>query len=300
MNTSLECMPCFMKMALNDARLACPGDEKMHHAIVAAWGRKIGELDLTAPPPALARHLLDLIMSMTGCGDLYLEDKRESNARVLSLLPGLRKMVQAHRDEGNGDPLDFVLELAIIGNYIDRGVDLEVDWEAELRDVSTSVSPDVLTEFKSLACKDANILILGDNTGEIVLDLLLVEELKRRGCEVTYAVRSQPIINDATMTDAEVVGMTALCDVVESGVDTPGTVLDRCLPEFLVRMRAADVILAKGQGNFEALEGRWPDIFCAFKVKCKRVAEETGMELGKSIFYKTIVSSEEASCEVAE
>jgi len=286
MKTSLECMPCFMKMALNDARLACPGDEAMHYAIVAAWGGKLGDLDLSEPPPAIARHLLDLIQSMTGCGDLYLEDKRQSNDRVKSLLPELRQMVEAHR-QNHGESFELALELATIGNYIDRGVDLDVDWEAELRNVSASVSHDMIHELKKLAGDGADILILGDNTGEIVLDKLLVEEFIGRGCRVTYAVRSKPIINDATMADAVAVGMTDLCEVVESGVDTPGTVLNRCTPEFLSRMDRADLILAKGQGNFEALDGRRPGVYCAFKVKCPRVAQETGREIGASILWKT-------------
>ncbi|MGL1862210.1 MAG: ARMT1-like domain-containing protein [Pseudodesulfovibrio sp.] len=287
MNTALECMPCFMKMALRDARLACPDDEAMHQEIVMAWGRMLGDLDLSVPPPDIARHLTDLIRSKTGCEDLYREDKLEANARVLELLPGLKVLLETERIKPDGDPLALALELAIIGNYIDRGVDLGVDWEAELENVSDSVPTSTLDEFKSLAKPGSHILILGDNTGEIVLDMLLVEELQRQQCVVTYAVRSKPVINDATMEDAIAVGMTALCEVVESGVDTPGTVLSRCTPEFLERMEVADIILSKGQGNFESLEGVWPGVFCAFKVKCKRVAEDAGLPFGSSAFLRT-------------
>ncbi|MEF2229969.1 MAG: ARMT1-like domain-containing protein [Pseudodesulfovibrio sp.] len=287
MNTSLECMPCFMKMALSDARLACPGDEAMHRAIVSAWGRRLGDLDLTQPPPAIARHLVELVESMTGCGDLYLDDKRESNERVLRLLPGLRDRVAEQRAHPDGDPLSLALELAVIGNYIDRGVELEADWEAELSEVSAGLSPEALSEFATCARTGADVLILGDNCGEIVLDTLLVQELKLRGCRVTYAVRSRPVINDATMADAIAVGMTGLCAVVESGVDTPGTVLDRCAPEFIQRMREADVILSKGQGNFEALQGRWPGVFCAFKAKCPTVAAEARCPVGTSVLMRT-------------
>jgi uncharacterized protein with ATP-grasp and redox domains len=92
------------------------------------------------------------------------------------------------------------------------------------------------------------------------------------------------VLNDSTMADARAVGMTSLCRVVESGVDTPGTVLSRCTPEFLDRMRASDVILSKGQGNFEALDGAWEGVFCAFKVKCKRIARKTGLAFGSSAF----------------
>lgn len=292
MNTALECMPCFMKMAIREARLACPADKAMHHRIVMAWGRKLGELDLSVPPPAIARHLADLIEDMTGAGDLYIEDKREANERVLAMLPNLKKRIATECEKPEGDSLALALELAIIGNYIDRGVEMDVDWEDELANVSDSIDLDVYTRFKALAVEGADVLILGDNTGEIVLDTLLVEELKRRGCSVTFAVRSRPVINDATMPDAECVGMTALCEVVESGVDTPGTVVEKCHPEFLERMRNADIILSKGQGNYESLEGVWPGVFCAFKVKCTRVARDSGLPLGCSAFY--ITRSDEA------
>lgn len=287
MNTALECMPCFMKMALREARLACPDDESMHHEIVMAWASRLAGLDLHVSPPAIARHLAELVRSRTGCDDLYVEDKKLANARVLELLPNIQSRLDRERESLNGDSLALALEIAIIGNYIDRGVDIDVDWEAELKTVCGTIDQNVLIEFKQRAVLDANILILGDNTGEIVLDTLLVEELQRIGCNVTYAVRSYPVINDATMADAEAVGMTRLCQVVESGVDTPGTVLDRCSPEFIKHMENADLILSKGQGNFEALEGNWPGIFCAFKVKCKRVAQDAGLSLGCSAFCVT-------------
>lgn len=280
-------MPCFMKMAIREAQLACPDDEAMQHEIVMAWGGLLAGLDLNQPPPAIARRLARLVEEKTGAGDLYVEDKREANERVLQLLPGLRELVAAERNAVDGDPLALAMELAIIGNYIDRGVELDVDWEHELANVAGTISKDVLEEFHSRAVAGADILILGDNTGEIVLDMLLVEELQRRDCRVTYAVRSRPVINDSTMADAISVGMTDLCEVVESGVDTPGTVIDRVTPEFLDRMRAADILLGKGQGNFESLDQNWADVFCAFKVKCKRVARDAGLPFGSSAFLKS-------------
>lgn len=297
MDTAIDCMPCFMKMAVREARLACPDDLKVQHEIVAAWGRKISSLDLTQPPPAIARVLADLVREKSGCGDLYVEDKRQANDWVQSLLPDIRHMVEAERSRAGGDPLALVLELAIIGNYIDRGVELEFDLEKEIRNVAGGIPCERVEELKALAKPGASVLILGDNTGEIVLDTLLVQELKQRGCDVTFTVRSRPVLNDATLEDAELVGMTRLCPVVESGVDTPGTVLERCTPEFLDRMRSADVILSKGQGNFESLEGKWPGVFCAFKVKCKRVAQETGLDFGVSAFHRTSVSSD-CNCEI--
>ncbi|MGE4192321.1 MAG: DUF89 domain-containing protein [Pseudodesulfovibrio sp.] len=282
MDTALECMPCFKRMAVQEARLACPDDERLQQEIVAEWEALLPTLDMDVPPPAVASVLANLVRQKTGIRDLYADDKREANAFVLGLLPALQDRVEAEREVG--DPLALALELAVIGNYIDRGVDLDFDLEKELAEVAESLSPKVMRAFRERVVPGASVLILGDNTGEIVLDKLLVRELRRMGCDVTYAVRSRPVLNDATMADARAVGMTSLCRVVESGVDTPGTVLSRCTPEFLDRMRASDVILSKGQGNFEALDGAWEGVFCAFKVKCKRIARKTGLAFGSSAF----------------
>ncbi|BCS87313.1 damage-control phosphatase ARMT1 family protein [Pseudodesulfovibrio sediminis] len=290
MDTALECMPCFMNMAVKESQLACPDDYALQLEIVTTWGGMLSTLDLTQPPPAIARHLADLIRSKTNCGDLYALDKHEANTQVQALFPVLEERLAKVRSE-NGDALALALELAIIGNFIDRGVDIEFDLDEEIANVADTVPPTILEELKALAQPGAQVLILGDNTGEIVLDKLLVDEFQRRGCEVTYTVRSKPVINDATMADAISVGMTELCHVVESGVDTPGTILERCEPAFVERMHAADVIVSKGQGNFEALYNRFPGIFCAFKVKCPRVARETGLTLGESAFCRTLTSS---------
>lgn len=287
MNTATDCIPCFMKMVLREARLACSDNEALQNEIVEAWRQQLNTLDLQVPPPVIARHLAELVYAKTGCGDLYKMDKHEANNKVLQILPMLREMLEDERIKKQGDPLAFALELAIIGNYIDRGVELEVDWESELQNASLGIDYQTLESFRKKIKRQSRVLVLGDNCGEIVLDKLLVEELQRLGANVTYAVRSRPVINDATMEDAEYVGMTQLCHVIESGVDTPGTVLERCSEDFIGQMDRADVILSKGQGNFESLEGRKKGIFCAFKVKCKRVARDARLPFGCSAFIIT-------------
>lgn len=293
MNTATACLPCFGRMARREAQLAMPGDEAGQRRIVAAWEQRVTTLDLDVPPPVIARHLADTVAGVVieSGGkpvDVYAGDKRQANEAALRQLSGLRSRLGAEAVRCGGDPLAMALELAVIGNYIDRGVELDVDWEAELTEVGRTIDPDVLERFRFAARPGARVLVLGDNAGEIALDTLLVDRLLASGCEVTYAVRSRPVLNDATLADADVVGMTALCPVVESGVDTPGTVLDRCTPAFLRRLGEADVVLSKGQGNFEALQGAMPGVFCAFKVKCERVADDTGLPLGSSAFLTTV------------
>ena len=290
MNTATACLPCFRKMIRREAQLACPDDEVAQARIVGTWERRLPEFDLRVPPPVIARHLVDTVAAVSGSrADHYADDKRQANDAVLRLLPGLRNRIMTGHNPG--DLLALALELSVIGNYIDRGVDLDVDWEAELGDVARTLSPDVLARFKAVARPGARVVVLGDNAGEIALDTLLVEALLERGCDVVYAVRSCPILNDATMEDAAYVGMTQLCLVVESGVDTPGTVLDRCTPEFRQRLGEADVILSKGQGNYESLQDEVAGVYCAFKVKCERLVGETGLRLGDSAFIVTEATS---------
>ncbi|MFH1915293.1 MAG: ARMT1-like domain-containing protein [Pseudomonadota bacterium] len=291
MNIATACLECFERMAQREAQLALPHSAAGRRRVVEAWSARLAGLDLRVPPPVIFRHLVDtvaeVVVELGGQPfDHYAEGKRRDNEAALRLLPALAARVDAEASRPGGDPLATALELAIIGNYIDRGVDLDIDWEAELNAVGQSVDPDILARFRAETVPGARVVVLGDNAGEIALDTLLVRQLLARGCDVTYTVRSRPVINDATLEDAAQVGMTELCRVVESGVDTPGTVLDRCSPQFLQRMRDADVILSKGQGNFEALHGAMDGVYCAFKVKCDRVADETGLRLGSSAFIR--------------
>ncbi|KAB1443690.1 damage-control phosphatase ARMT1 family protein [Pseudodesulfovibrio senegalensis] len=280
MKSSLDCLPCFMKLAIRSVRQACPEDENLQLAVVSAWCAKMAELDLTLSPPAIVRELSGLVCEMTGCGDLYAEDKDMTNQQILSMLPDLQALVEKSRS-----PMLTALELAIIGNFIDRGVEVAHDWREELQTMAETLDPVTVQSFLDAAVPGADVLILGDNAGEIVLDTLLVRELQSRDCNVTYVVRGTPVLNDATLEDAEKVGMTELCTVIDSGVDTPGTVLDRCRPGFLERMEQADVILSKGQGNFEALYEQWDGpVYFAFKVKCPKIAGHTGLDVGQSMF----------------
>lgn len=143
---------------------------------------------------------------------------------------------------------------------------------------------DAYPAFRGRIAPGAKVLILGDNAGEIGLDTLLVKKLASLGAEVAYAVRETPVLNDATMEDAEIVGLTRLCRVLSSGSDAPGAVLGRLNPQTRRLMDEADVLLSKGQGNFESLEGRMGNVFFALKAKCRAVALALDVPQGSSVF----------------
>ncbi len=280
MNAFLECLPCFLRQALNAARRSAPDDEDLSRRAVRAWTARLAELNWDQPTPALAAELYGLMARLTDCPDPFAAHKRRANERVKALLPHLESLVFKA-----DDPLQAALELSITGNYIDAGVGQERDWEAALvGETGQSLEGGDYERFQKTVEERRDVLIVGDNAGEIGLDTLLVRALKARGVEVTYAVRPAPILNDATLEDAREVGLIDLCPVITTGARAPGAVLALCSEEFLDHLRGAGVILSKGQGNFEALRDEWPGIFYAFKVKCPVVADFLGVEEGRSIF----------------
>ncbi|WP_457571453.1 damage-control phosphatase ARMT1 family protein, partial [Desulfovulcanus sp.] len=240
----------------------------------------VPNLDLTLSPPALAGEVYALLSETAQSPDPFAHLKKEANERVMELLPMLKKMVASA-----SDPLRTSLNISIIGNYIDAGIALDFNWEKAIHqeDENNWATSDYSLFLEKLD-QHKKIMILGDNAGEIGLDTLLVEQLQKKGLKVVYVVREKPILNDATFEDAKKVGMTELCEVISSGVDTPGTVLERCSQEFLDRMKKTKLIISKGQGNFEALKDKWPEIFYAFKVKCPVVERLTGHPVGSSMF----------------
>jgi len=147
-----------------------------------------------------------------------------------------------------------------------------------------------LPAFSEAVNQAGEILYLGDNAGEIVFDRLLIERLPR--AKVTFAVKGSPVINDATMEDAEAVGLTELVNVVTNGSDGPGTILESCSPQFRERFDRADLIVAKGQANYESLSDVDKPIFFILKAKCPVIARDLDCEIGEMILRRSNVSGQ--------
>ena len=135
--------------------------------------------------------------------------------------------------------------------------------------------------FKRALKKAKRILYIGDNAGEAVFDRVLIEELKNK--EIIFAVKAKPIINDVLFEDAVVCGIDKCALIISSGCDAPGTLLKFCSREFLKVYRDIDLVISKGQGNFEALAEEKRPIFFLFRAKCPVVAKHLGCKLGDII-----------------
>jgi len=277
MKVYLDCFPCFVRQTLEAARMSTE-DEALQRRILDEVMKRLITLPLEVTPPQVGQIIHRLIKELTGNGDPYQQVKRQYNELALKMLPDLRERVRAVED-----PILTALKLAIAGNIIDFGAlsgnfDLAQIVEETLR---SEFALDGYERFRSALDRVARIVYLGDNTGEIVFDRILIETLLRhKAFEIVFVVREMPIINDATMEDACYVGLDRLVRVISNGSDAPATVLSECSPEMLETYGAADIIIAKGQGNYESLSDEQGPLFFLLKAKCPVVARDLGCEVG--------------------
>ena len=183
--------------------------------------------------------------------------------------------------QSSSNPLKTAAEICIAGNVIDFGPSATHDIEKAVEEVlSTKKTHFDWKAFKENLDKTDEILFLADNAGETVFDRVLIEEM---GKKVVYAVKSGPAMNDALVDDAVASGLEGLVEIVENGSPTSGTQLRRCSEEFLALYRNADMIISKGQANFETLVGETRHIFFLFKVKCNLLSKKHSIPLNEYV-----------------
>jgi len=278
MKTYFDCIPCFLRQALNAARLTTT-DINMHEKVMRKVLGRVSEMDLNQPPPLMGQQIYRIIRETTGNSDPYKKIKDKFNTFVLDLYPEFKKKITT-----SVNPFETAVRLAIAGNIIDFGVEAKINTSTVYQVVNQSLTQKIdgsIKKFKDTVFSANKILYLGDNSGEIVFDRLLIEQLPYD--KVTFAVRGYPVINDVTMDDAEATGITKLVSVIDNGSDAPGTILDECSDEFKHVFQDADVIISKGQGNYESLSESNKNIFFIFKVKCPVVAENTKCAVGSMV-----------------
>jgi len=188
----------------------------------------------------------------------------------------------------SADPMCAAVRLAISANVIDLGANGSLSDDEVREALENSFDQPFVGEldtFRQAVTDATNILYLADNAGEIAVDRLLIQELGP--ARVTVAVRGGPVINDATIQDAHEVGMHDLVEVIDNGSDAPGTILDDCSEAFRERFKKAELIIAKGQGNYESLSGVQGNIFFLFKVKCPVAAGHTGLPKGTHVLIRS-------------
>jgi len=271
----LDCISCLVRQAADAVKMSALSDEDqkalMHQ--VLQW---IGEMDFDRTPPAVSQMIHRRLRTLLRTEDPYRPAKDQHNHLAAALIPSIRQHIQS-----SPDPLLMAVRYAIAGNIIDLGAKNNIGYGDIYTDLQSAPLQPVYGDMNTLktAIGKANtILYLADNAGEIFFDRLFIEQLSH--VRVTLAVRGTPVINDATLDDALTAGINDIASILSNGSDAPGTLLDDCSDEFRRRFDEADVIIAKGQGNFESLCDAPRDIFFLFRTKCSIISRHSGFCIG--------------------
>ncbi len=282
MRSHLECIPCFIKQSLEAARMATD-DEKIQTKVLQEVMKHLQNVSFTDSPPKLSREVHKIIREITGSKDPYKKVKETSNEIAKKKYAYLKKLVIE-----SDDPLLMAIKLSIIGNVIDFGTTNRFNVNDLIdNSIKQELDSGSYLQFKHILEQSKTILFLADNAGEIFYDKILLEELAKKQKQITYAVKANPIINDALTEDVKFVGIDKLAKVVEwdagQKLSSPGIILSYASENFLKIFESSDMVLSKGQGNYEGLSEVDRNVFFMLVVKCPLVAQDINSDVGKLI-----------------
>lgn len=285
MHFNSACVDCLIHSEYNFARSQNRGE-----AVTRAYLEDVLRTVLMAPKDVAAAYLAaefaKLHKQYFDIDDPYAEVKRRANDLMLSQLPRLRQMAA-----DSPDPLAMALCLSRIGNFLDFAVLSEDVILRELESAiekapETPLDPAELAYFRRDLEAARTFFLIADNAGELVCDRLLMETLHQLYPHLTLicGVRGGNAHNDATREDAAYVGMDKIAAIVDNGSRIPGTELHYCSEEFLQMFRSADLILSKGQANFECLSGCGFNVYYLLLSKCKMLCDLFSIPLFTGLF----------------
>ena len=273
METQPECMLCFLKQALLTAQKVTDDPDRIFQ-IVQEVSRLLPDFSQQMTPAEVATLVNHATIERLGVADPFRIEKERYNSLALQVYPYLKEYVNQATD-----PLAAAIRVAALGNALDLSVLEQIDFDnlmTSLPDARLAI--DHVDHFRQDVSTAYSILYLGDNAGEIVFDRILVEALPE--AIVTFAVKSGPVVNDVTYKDATQSGMDQVTRIIETGVNYAGVPLQLCSNEFRANFASADVIISKGQANFETLSRVDANIYFLLKTKCGCVARELGVQQG--------------------
>jgi hypothetical protein len=281
MKTDLECYECAIKAVIRTARIATDNQELQKKCVLRAL-QYLLNVDLNQQPPVFSQKIYKVIEEVTGNSDPYKKEKTEQNKKAMKMINDLKNDYNDTKDK-----LYWAMRLSLAGNSIDCGVGLPKEIEKDIKNLMNT--PCIIDDYIKMCDfleKSKSVLFLTDNTGEIAFDKVLIEEILKgfRNIDLIVAVKSGSIINDATMEDAKFVRIDKLAKVIEN-IDYPGAPLFLSTDKFKKIFHKADLIISKGQGNYETLEEEPQRFVFLLKVKCTPVAKHIGVNVGSQLIY---------------
>lgn len=273
MRAEEACKVCTRKKARMYTELYQASEERKEEVLKQAE-RCLEEAGTSQSAPKMMAGVLDLLKRETGILDPYERIKREYNQMLLSMEEEISRCIHEAKD-----PFRAALQYVTVGNYIDFGALSDVS-EEQLRKLLNGcgdlvLDPDEVMHFQEELGRARELLYITDNAGEIVLDKIFMNVLKELypKLQIHVLVRGEPVLNDATLEDAKMIGLNRIARVIPNGTSIPGTEYAQISEEARECMDRADLCLAKGQGNFESLRECGKNIYYLFLCKCDLFVE---------------------------
>ncbi len=288
MRVTADCIPCYLKQAISTMRTAGLDDYRQQRLLEALFP-VIAGLDGSKTPAENSSLVLFELYRLLGLDDPFREAKVRSNNLARTFLPALEKVIAF-----NADPLLTALKVSVAGNVIDMGIMPGFDVSASIQqELGRDFERCDEQPFRELLEKGGSLVVIGDNSGEIFFDFLLLAQLRSFTDGITYIVKGGPILNDATLEDAEAAGIPLLAKVVTTGSNYLGVIPEMCSGALRSLVGDANLVLAKGQANYETLEGTsfaGDKTFFLLRAKCPVVARHLGVKLGSSVLIRNRVN----------
>lgn len=281
MQVTPECFPCLLRQAINALKNAGAGEQQQLVALREVLAH-LAQADLSVTPSRFSEPVYEAVARITGVADPYASLKQAANALATQLLVPVRDRVTQSRD-----PLAKALQAAAAASVIDAGPgDRQKRLQQDLMKLlETAPAINDTTVLRTFLKRGARVLYVLDNAGEIVMDALVVDRIQRFGVNVTVAVKSGPIVNDATLADARAAGLPRICAVIETGAACLGIDWGRVSAEFRAAYQAADAVIVKGHAHFETLyDDPHPGLFFLLRTKCAPIARQLRCPIGSLVF----------------
>lgn len=286
-----ECAVCIVRQVVEVSKEITSNEKERFKLIKSCLGVIKDAYGEDAVPAWMGTKVHRHLKKISNCEDPYKRLKEKADNIALKYLDMVKKEVSIEDDL---ERIKKKVLATIAGNVIDFGpfstdMDIISKIDETLKgDLTIDDSEEFLNDLKN----SKKVLYICDNAGEIVFDKLLIEEIKKYVDDVVAAVKGKPILNDATLEDAKFVGIDEIAKVISVGEDIIGVLLKECSQEFLNELDSADMIVAKGMGNYESLTEYEDEIktplYYIFKVKCVPVAEHVvgGVNVGDNVLLK--------------
>lgn len=274
-----QCIPCIINQAYKAAQLFTNGNKELQFNILKEACSEVETINGEYSAPLFSAKIQSILEKNLKLTNPYksIKDKNLENAKIF--LPVFNYIYKSSKDR-----LEAAVKIAVLGNTIDMGANPDFDLEDEVNKLSSGeINLRDFKKFKEDLSSASSVLYIGDNYEEALFDKYLLELMKDKN--LVFAVRSHPVLNDITLEDAERLGINKICRVIESGSKIAGTDIRNCSNEFMEIYNNADMVIAKGQGNYETLLDEKRSIYFLFKVKCDVIARRSGLSVGQSVLH---------------